>query len=183
MSSKSTNDIQKNILKFLQNKRASNISELSDHIHQTCNNSDRKVNIKYIISRSLKNLEASGDITVHKTEQGSFARLTSTGRQKLRSLRLSEKTHLMPLGWDGKWRIAILDIPENDKEKRNALRYILKKASFICLKNSVWISPHPFEHMLETMKEDLELSTELSVIVTDYIDPASEEEFRKAFWK
>ena len=89
----------------------------------------------------------------------------------------------MPLGWDGKWRIVILDIPESDKEKRNALRYILKKAGFALLKNSVYISPHPFEHMLENMKEDLELTNEISIIVTDYLDESSEEEFRKAFWK
>jgi len=39
------------------------------------------------------------------------------------------------------------------------------------------------EYMLENMKEDLELTNEISIIVTDYLDESSEEEFRKAFWK
>jgi len=183
MNKKSGNSIQKSILELLQSKRAADIASITEYVKEHCDSAARKVAIKYVISRSLKNLEKSGDITLHKTEQSSFARLTSIGRHKLRSLRLSENTHLMPLGWDGKWRIVILDIPESDKEKRNALRYILKKAGFVCLKNSVWISPHPFEHMLENMKEDLELSSELSIIVTDYLDESSEEEFRRAFWK
>lgn len=183
MTKKASNSIQKNILELLQQKRAVSTSDITEHVRETCESGPRKVALKYIISRSLKNLEKSGDITLHKTEQGSFARLTSSGRHKLRSLRLSENTHLMPLGWDGKWRMVILDIPEADKEKRNALRYILKKAGFALLKNSVYISPHPFEHMLENMKEDLELTNEISIIVTDYLDQSSEDEFRKAFWK
>lgn len=183
MSEKTGNSIQKNILELLQSKRAASTEAITEHVKKLCKSTARKVAIKYIISRSLKNLEKSGDITLHKTDQSSFARLTSSGRHKLRSLRLSENTHLMPMGWDGKWRIVILDIPESEKEKRNALRYILKKAGFALLKNSVYISPHQFEHMLESMKEDLELTTEISIIVTDYLDASSEDEFRKAFWK
>jgi len=183
MSIQSGNNIQKSILKLLQTKRALDLVSITEYVKEQAPGESRKVDIKYIITRSLKNLEKSGDITLHKTEQGSFARLTASGRHKLRSLRLSENTHLMPLGWDGKWRVVILDIPEQEKEKRNALRYILKKAGFVCYKNSVWISPHPFEHMLESMKEDLDISSELVIIVTDYLDESSEEEFRKAFWK
>jgi len=175
--------IQKHILMFLQSKRAANVDDISEYVKRQTPETSRKVALQYIVNRCLKNMEKSGEITTHTTEKGLFVRLTSTGRQKLRSLRLSENTHLMPLGWDGKWRIVILDISEKEKEKRNALRYILKKARFACLKNSVWISPHPFEHMLERMKDDLDLSSELIIIVSDNLDESSECEFRQAYWK
>lgn len=175
--------IQKAILEFLQSKRAADVKTVTEYVKKNTSEMPRKVALQYIVTRSLKNMEKSGEITSHTTDHGLFVRLTSLGRQKLRSLKLSENTHLMPLGWDGKWRIVILDIPEQEKEKRNALRYILKKAHFACLKNSVWISPYPFEHMLERMKEDLELSSELIIVVSENLDESSEFEFRQAYWK
>lgn len=176
-------NIQKHILQIAAKKRAVPLAELCSYVEEQLPAADRKVNLKYIVTRSVKNMEKSGELNLHETDTGLFAKITPTGRQKLRSLRLSENTHLMPIGWDGKWRIVILDVPEKDKEKRNALRYILKKAKFVCLKNSVWISPYPFEHMFQNMKDDLGLSEELMIIVSDSLDPESERTFQESYWK
>lgn len=180
---KSHSELQKAILEFLNQKRAAVIGDITTYVEEYSSYEPGKVQVKYSVTRSIKNLAKRGDVLLYETESSSFAKLTSQGRNKLRSLRLSENTHLMPVGWDGKWRIVILDIPEKDKEKRNALRYILKKAHFVCLKNSVWISPYPFEHMLENMKDDLELTDELMVIVTNSLDTTTELQFRKQYWQ
>jgi len=82
--------------------------------------------------------------------------------------------------WDGLWRIIILDIPEERKNEREALRYLLKKADFTCIKNTVWISPFPYEHLFTNIKKDLGLGTELMIIVTDKIDEETKLAFLKA---
>ncbi len=67
-------------------------------------------------------------------------------------LRLTEKGELQMLlnkmgtvkqeKWDGKWRMLIFDIPEDAREKRDQLRWLLRKHGFIKLQASVFV--HPF---------------------------------------
>ncbi len=138
---------------------------------------------KYAINRSLRNLQESGLVERLASEQMEYFRLTGSGRQKLNALALDSDTALVNPNWDGFWRMVILDLPESRKSEREALRYLLKKAGFVCIKNSVWVTPHPFEHLFINIKKDLGLSTELMIIVTANIDPETEQELLKAFGK
>ena len=52
-----------------------------------------------------------------------------------------------------------------------------KKAGFICIKNSVWISIYPYEHLFKNIKNDLGLTSEMMIIVTNNIDKETEKEF------
>jgi len=168
-------NIQKLILRFLNKKKAVDIDDITENIATILGGDiDRKTEPRYIVKRTIKKLAEDGHIEIHETERSAFVNMTNIGRNKLRNLYLSSDDHLIPTSWDGKWRIVILDIPESDKQSRDALRYILKKAHFQCLKNSVWISPYPFEHLLSGMKQDLGLTDELIVIVTDDLDPITQ---------
>ncbi len=90
---------------------------------------------------------------------------------------------LVPQTWDGMWRIILLDLPEERKSERESLRYLLKKAGFVCLKNSAWISPFPFEHLFTNIKKDLGLTTEMMIIVTEHIDEESKKVLFETFGK
>jgi len=185
--SKKRFSLTKHILKYLRQKKARSRNELFDDISSIIDEKDISESgqkSQYKITRALKNLEKKGDIELLEhgdSNNGSFLRLTSSGRQSLRSIQLDDDQAPIPQNWDGKWRIVILDVPESRKEVRNALRYILKKANFSCLKNSLWISPYPFEHLLENMKKDLELTHELMIIVTDGIDEKTVEVFKETY--
>lgn len=181
MDKKDKSNTQKKVLEFLKQKKAAYVEDITAHIEEP-DNIVRKFTFKYTINRTLKTMAKNGDIILQEMHGRLFARLTASGSHKLRSLNLASETGVMSMSWDGQWRMVILDVPESEKEKRNALRYILKKAGFVCLKNSVWISPHPFEHMLENMKADLNLTNEIMIIVTDFLDPETEETFRESFW-
>lgn len=136
---------------------------------------------KYAISRSLKNLAESGFIEEIFTERSSFLRLTPEGRQKLRNIKLSTPTNLVDTRWDGFWRLVMLDFPESRKSERDSLRYLLKKAGFFCMKNSVWISPLPLEHLFMNIKQDLGLHDEIMIVVTQHIDPVTEKSLLESF--
>ena len=155
----------KKILKLLAEKPALAISDIS-HIGP-----------KNALKRSLKGLSEAGLIERHNSGQGDYARLTKEGKKKVHSLALGEDTTVISPTWDGKWRIVLLDLPEIRKDEREALRYLLKKAGFQCLKNSVWISPFPYEHLFTNIKKDFGLTTEIMVFVTDNIDTETKQAF------
>ena len=172
MSSKMS--YSKKILEILGRKSAVSVEELENSI-TTPNPLLRKEGVKssYAITRCLKNLKDAGLIEQISSPQNEYARLTKEGKKKMHSLGLDNEKSLVSTTWDGFWRIILLDLPENRKSERESLRYLLKKAGFVCLKNSAWISPFPFEHLFANIKKDLGLTTEIMIIVTENIDPES----------
>ena len=175
MSSKNKKEHQysQKILKILGKKTAVSLPE----IHNL------GVESKYAITRSLKGLRKAGLIEHISSPQNEYARLTKEGKKKVNTLKLDNDTTLVNTSWDGFWRIILLDLPENRKSERESLRYLLKKAGFVCLKNSAWISPYPYEHLFTNIKKDLNLSTEMMIIVTQFIDDETKKVLFNAFRK
>lgn len=169
MSSKT--DYSKKILKILAEKPAIPLESLKE-------SPDSK--ISYALTRSVKNLIDAGYAEMHSSDNQDYVRITKKGKIKENSIRLLGEDTLVPTIWDGFWRIIILDIPEERKNERESLRYLLKKANFVCIKNTVWISPLPYEHLFTNIKKDLNLSTELMIIVTDKLDKQTNLAFLKA---
>ena len=179
MSSKS--HYSNKILKILGEKPAISVDEIKNKI-TTPNPLLNKEGV-YATTRSIKNLVESGCIEMIHSDNKSYLKLTKKGKNKLNSIKLEGGEALVPNTWDGFWRIIILDLPEERKNEREALRYLLKKADFTCIKNTVWISPFPYEHLFTNIKKDLGLGTELMIIVTDKLDPETNLAFLKSVKK
>ncbi len=183
MAKNDKKSIQELILDFLYGKRAARCDDVAEYVETILEEelNDRKVKPRYLVNRAIKNMVDGNMLNQHNSEQSSFISLSSLGRHKLRNIKLSSKNHLVPTVWDGYWRIVILDFADDQKSEKDALRYILKKAQFVQLKNSIWISPFPLEHMMISMKKDLKLGDEIMVIVSDKLDSETEELFQKKF--
>jgi DNA-binding transcriptional regulator PaaX len=167
------------ILNILGQKTAVSIPELTKQVKEgECSEKP-----EYAITRSLKGLKEAGLIEQIASPQNEYARLTKGGRKKMHSLMLDSETTLVNTSWDGFWRIILLDLPENRKSERESLRYLLKKAGFVCLKNSAWISPFPFEHLFTNIKKDLSLTTEMMIIVTEFVDEETKKFLFETFGK
>ena len=134
-------------------------------------------NADYAINRSIKNILSDGLVESLNSDHSQYFRLTPLGKQELNNIALQADGSLVSTHWDGYWRIVLLDLPEDRKSEREALRYLLKKAGFVCVKNSVWISMYPFEHLFTNIKKDLGLTTEMMIVVTDKLDKETEELF------
>lgn len=169
-------EISGKILNNLSGKQAVSINGLKKGL-----TNDNKET--YALARSIKNMTDLGLIETIKSDREDYARITPKGRQKLVSLKLDSKNTLVSNNWDGKWRIILLDLPESRKAERESIRYLLKKANFVCLKNSAWISPYPFEHMFENIKKDLGLTNEIIILTTNTVDEKSEKYFFENFSK
>jgi len=170
----------KKILKKLAEKPAVLVEEITTPLPLL--HKEGKKN-SYALARALKNLVEGGYAEIHKTERQNYAKITAQGKNKLNTMTLECEEALVPQTWDGLWRIILLDLPENRKSERESLRYLLKKAGFVCLKNSAWISPFPFEHLFTNIKRDLGLTTEMMIIVTENIDEESKKVLFETFGK
>ena len=177
MSSKK--DYSSKILKVLGGRPAISLSEITKKVN-TEGDSQKP---EYAITRSLKGLTDAGLIEKISSPQNEYVRLTKEGRKKMHSLKLDSDTTLVNTSWDGFWRIILLDLPESRKSERESLRYLLKKAGFVCLKNSAWISPFPFEHLFTNIKKDLGLITEIMIIVTEFVDEETKKVLFETFGK
>src|SRR3989344_1868873 len=164
----------KKILKKLAEKPAVSVEELKDKYNKNAKTS-------YALARALKNLVEGGYAEIHKSERQNYAKITAQGKTRLNSLTLESEDALVPQTWDGFWRIILLDLPETRKSERESLRYLLKKAGFMCLKNSAWISPYPYEHLFMNIKKDLGLGAEMMIIVTQIIDEETKKILFEAF--
>lgn len=169
-------DYSKKIIKVLGQKSAIPVPELQNMESDTPSQ-------KYAITRALKGLKEAGLVESISSTQNEYARLTKEGKKKMHSLELDNDKAVMSTSWDGFWRIILLDLPENRKSERESLRYLLKKAGFVCLKNSAWISPLPYEHLFTNIKKDLNLTTELMIIVTQNIDDETKKFLFESFGK
>ena len=163
----------KKILKKLAEKPAISVKDLKENDIKTT----------YAISRALKNLVESKYAEIHESGRQDYVKITPLGKNKLNTLLLENEGALVPQNWDGFWRIILLDLPENRKSERESLRYLLKKAGFVCLKNSAWISPYPFEHLFTNIKKDLGLTTEMMIIVTQFLDEETKKVLFETFGK
>lgn len=172
--SNSRRNPQNALLRLLARKKAVSADELREDAIEAISGAEKP---QYAIARAMKNLVEGGLAESLSSDNQDYMRLTPEGRKKLASLELSQGTLPLPATWDGKWRIIILDLPEDRKSEREALRYLLKKAGFACVKNTVWVSPYPFEHLFINLKKDLGLSTEMIVMTTDTIDEETEQKF------
>lgn len=72
--------------------------------------------------------------------------------------------------WDGKWRLIMFDIPENEKTERNWLRRQLFNSDYRPLQKSVFIGKYPLEEALFQQIIDLNLHHYIRLITIGEID-------------
>ena len=65
--------------------------------------------------------------------------LTKNGQQRVLRYQIDEMRINKPAKWDGKWRVVTFDVPEKNKNAREALRNKLKELGFKELQERVFI--------------------------------------------
>ncbi|MCA9352599.1 hypothetical protein KC901_00260, partial [Patescibacteria group bacterium] len=115
MNSKKKTNLQELILRILSKKRASKQEDVIEQIEKLLDEESgakkKSIKPKYAVNRAIKKMVEDEVISQYDTEQSSFLSLTSSGRQKLRNIKLSSQSHLISTVWDGYWRVIVVDIP------------------------------------------------------------------------
>ncbi|MGB9637668.1 MAG: CRISPR-associated endonuclease Cas2 [Microgenomates group bacterium] len=90
--------------------------------------------------RQMQRFLKTGDIEKIFDKNGNaYFKLTSPGREKFERLYPLAKLSSRP--WDGRWRLVIFDIEEQNKRTRNLLRRKLVSLGFGKLQESVYATP------------------------------------------
>ena len=125
---------------------------------------------------TIRRLKRRGYLEVVKKHNQKFLKLTHSGELSI----LVQKAGVKKTDkWDGKWRVIIYDIPEESKEKRKLLRYLLKKNHFYKLQASVYITPYPLNREALDYLKVSGLSIFIRIFRVDEMD--DEEELVKHF--
>ena len=94
------------------------------------------------LSRQMATLEAHQLLERDQKAAGDWLyRLTEQGR--LHALGGRDPAVQWSRNWDGRWRLAIFDVPMEQHTLRNRLRRYLRTHGFGYLQGSVWITPDP----------------------------------------
>jgi len=125
---------------------------------------------------TIYSLKQQGLIKERLKNGKKFIALTSKGQLELL---LRKAIMEKPLKWDGRWRIIIFDIPEGSRDKRDALRFLLKKNSYIKLQASVFIAPYPLNREAVDYLKQSRLIGYIRIIRADEID--DDRDLRKKF--
>ncbi|MBI4039014.1 CRISPR-associated endonuclease Cas2 [Candidatus Daviesbacteria bacterium] len=112
---------------------------------------------KSSLAQALKRLREGGLIEEVKLRDNIIIKLTEEGRDLI-SDPFEERE------WDGKWRIVVFDIPEQQRIIRNLFRRNLKKWGFKHLQKSVWISKRNVFDKLNSYIKDLAIEKWVIVI-------------------
>ena len=175
--------IQKMILKELSKKKAYEKSQFVQELAFLLieENPKRKVKPEYLIRRKIRKMYDDGLIEEYETNFSTFVALTKAGKQRLMHMELLSSSSILPRKWDGLWRVVVVNATREEKEIQDSLRYILKKAHFVPLKSSIWISPFPLEEVIAEVKKNLELEGKLFIFLAQTIDSFTQEEIEEIY--
>jgi len=104
---------------------------------------------------------ADGTISLLLNENGKKRALT----YHMRTVKIQE-----PKVWDGKWRIVLYDIPEDEREKRDAFREHLTQLNMRKFQHSASIHPFDCKDEVTFFIELLDIRKYVRFIEANYID-------------
>lgn len=91
---------------------------------------------------TIHRLTKRGLVTAEARAGKKFLKLTKKGKVQALLCKLSTPVIPKARDWDGKWRLALFDIPEIGKNERNRIRRTLKLMGFCRLQKSVYLWPY-----------------------------------------
>lgn len=107
--------------------------------------------------------------------------LTSRGQEKV--LKRFPLLELAGKRWKGWWLVVPFDIPEVDRQTRNAVRRQLTAIGFGQWQKSVYVSPHDVTDVLSKMLKDNRLEDKVVLMISKRILAGNDWEFARRIFK
>lgn len=138
---------------------------------------------KYYKSRSvygeLRRLKRQRLIDIQEKNGKTVVSITENGRKKLFAYNFEEMRIKKPKKWDSKWRLVAFDIPEKQKNAREALRHKLKELGFLQIQKSIFAYPYSCREEIEFIGEIFQINKHINFIETIFI--TNEDYLRRKF--
>lgn len=102
-------------------------------------------------------LKKQGAILVEKSGHDYCITLTKEGKKKAGWLQINDLKISKPQKWDGKWRLLLFDVEQEERWRRDALRSFLTRLGCVLLQKSVWVHPYDCRSEIDVLREFLGL--------------------------
>ena len=126
---------------------------------------------------AINYLQKQGLVKKHIKEGRTIYELTELGQREAHKQIILGKLKTKKV--DGKWRIVIFDIPEDQRRLRDNFRNLLKEFGFKKLQASVWASPYDIFDDLESLIPDIKKHDWIKLLLVDVI--VGENDFNRMF--
>ncbi len=132
----------------------------------------QKINTRSL-HNAIKRLYDAQLIDYKEYPDGSTALILSeNGKERTLRYCLDTITIQKTSSWDGYWRIVMFDIPEQFKQKRDALSQKLKQLGFQPMQKSVFIFPYECKNEIDFIVEIFRLRPYVRYLIAKEIDIA-----------
>lgn len=144
-------------------------------MHETWKNIEKQA-----ADRAINALYASKLLEARENQDGTTT-LVLNEKGKKRALTYHAKNMKIehPPKWDKKWRVIIFDIPEDEREARDALREHLEYMGFYILQRSVFVYPFDCRDQIEFLVELYDIRKYVRFMLVEHID--NEEDIKRFF--
>src|SRR3989344_6299666 len=108
------------------------------------------------LHRTLEAIRQKKLIRLKKNGKYFIPVLTRVGRKQAEIYKMSTLKIPRPKMWDGRWRVVMFDIHEDDRKLRNFFRAQLKRLQFCELQKRVFVTPYPCRRQMERLSTSYE---------------------------
>lgn len=115
----------------------------------------------------LYKLKTANLVEVYGEGKEKFVELTKEGRKRITKYLFQDGNIPVPRVWDGKWRLVIFDIPEDQKATRNIVRQLLYRVGFYQLQKSVYVYPHDCIGIVRYLEEAYDLDRYIQFAIAE----------------
>ena len=98
-----------------------------------------------------------------------YIELTLKGKKILKEVVFNNLKIDIPKRWDGKWRMVIFDIPEENKNSRDIVREKLKQIGFLRIQKSVYLFPYECTKEIVFLAERLDIKNNVLISILEII--------------
>ncbi len=130
--------------------------------------------------RAINKLYESKLLTARENKNGTTTLvLNEDGKKRALTYQAKNLQIAPPKEWDKKWRMVLFDIPEDEREARDAFRNHLEHMGFYGLQKSASVHPFDCKNEIDFLIELHNIRSSVRFLVVEHID--NEEHLKKIF--
>ena len=126
------------------------------------------------IKQELQRMKNRGWIEEAEKQGKKFFKLTKKGKLNALYKKLNKVKTNFKEPWNGKWVMALFDIPESGRKERDMIRRALTRAGFYCLQKSVYVYPYGLTMEFIEYLQDKKLSHFIRFVYVEKMDDIKE---------
>ncbi len=134
----------------------------------------KSINRRYLY-RAVREFRDKKFVRVKENANGNVSIfLTEKGRERVLTFDDERMRIEKPSRWDGKWHAVLFDIPEKNKNAREAFRFKLRELGFYRWQKSVFVHPYPCNEQIDFISAFFNVRIYVRYAVMSYITNEAE---------